>query len=77
MSKSGWVKKEVYDYVVKVGNNISDIKHELREATIEKYKSASVMLSSLEQGELMKIIVQLSGAKKGIEVGTFTGYSAL
>ena len=25
----------------------------------------------------MKIIVQLSGAKKGIEVGTFTGYSAL
>ena len=35
------------------------------------------MLCSQEQGELMKMLVQLSGAKKGIEVGTFTGYSAL
>ena len=77
MSKSEWVKEEVYDYVIKVGNNISDIKQELREATKEKFESASAMLSTPEQGELMKMMVQVSGAKKGIEIGTFTGYSAL
>eukprot|EP00345_Euplotes_harpa_P005782 CAMPEP_0168327086 /NCGR_PEP_ID=MMETSP0213-20121227/5693_1 /TAXON_ID=151035 /ORGANISM="Euplotes harpa, Strain FSP1.4" /LENGTH=177 /DNA_ID=CAMNT_0008329933 /DNA_START=153 /DNA_END=686 /DNA_ORIENTATION=+ len=31
----------------------------------------------MDQAELMKILVQISGAKKGIEVGVFTGYSSL
>lgn len=35
------------------------------------------MLSAVDQGELMQMIIKLTGAKKGIEVGTFTGYSAL
>ena len=34
-------------------------------------------VTAIEQAELMKMMVKLSGAKKGIEVGTFTGYSAL
>ena len=35
------------------------------------------MLTSKDQSELMKLMVKISGAKRGIEVGTFTGYSAL
>lgn len=35
------------------------------------------MLSGAIQGELLRIIVQTSGAKRILELGTFTGYSAI
>jgi predicted O-methyltransferase YrrM len=35
------------------------------------------MLSGALQGELMRILVQISGAKRVLELGTFTGYSAI
>ena len=35
------------------------------------------MLTAQDQAELMKMLVQITGAKKGIEIGVFTGYSAL
>mmetsp|Transcript_10581 Transcript_10581/g.7906 ORF Transcript_10581/g.7906 Transcript_10581/m.7906 type:complete len:137 (+) Transcript_10581:119-529(+) len=37
----------------------------------------AIMLTSPDITNHMKFLVKLSGAKKGIEVGTFTGYSAL
>lgn len=37
----------------------------------------TVMLSAPDQAEHMKFLVKMSKAKKGIELGTFTGYSAL
>lgn len=35
------------------------------------------MLSGAIQGQLMRMIVQMSGAKDILELGTFTGYSAI
>ena len=35
------------------------------------------MLSGAIQGELLRIIVQTTGAKRILELGTFTGYSAI
>lgn len=35
------------------------------------------MLSGAVQGQLMKMIVEMTGAKRVIELGTFTGYSAI
>ena len=35
------------------------------------------MLSGAVQGQLMRMIVQMSGAKDILELGTFTGYSAI
>ena len=35
------------------------------------------MLSGSIQGQLMRMIVQISGAKNILELGTFTGYSAI
>lgn len=35
------------------------------------------MLSGSIQGELLRIIVRISGAKRILELGTFTGYSAI
>ena len=35
------------------------------------------MLSGAVQGQIMRLLVQLSGAKRILELGTFTGYSAV
>lgn len=35
------------------------------------------MLSGALQGELMRILIQISGARRVLELGTFTGYSAI
>lgn len=35
------------------------------------------MLSGAVQGQIMRMIVQMSGAKQALELGTFTGYSAI
>ena len=35
------------------------------------------MLSGAVQGQIMRMLVQLSGASRILELGTFTGYSAI
>uniref|UniRef100_A0A7S3KC42 SAM-dependent methyltransferase n=1 Tax=Euplotes crassus TaxID=5936 RepID=A0A7S3KC42_EUPCR len=75
--KQAWTKPELYEFILNTGCRISETKNNLREETKEKIGRLAVMLSSQEQGELMKLLVAISGAKKGIEVGVFTGYSAL
>lgn len=48
---------------------------ELRVRTMDL--AESMMQISPEQGQLMQILLQVMGARRAIEVGTFTGYSAL
>jgi caffeoyl-CoA O-methyltransferase len=52
-----------------------DALQRLRVAT-RPLKSGGMQISP-EQGQLMALLVQALGAKKTLEVGTFTGYSAL
>lgn len=47
----------------------------LREAT-RRHPRANMQISP-EQGQFMQLLVKLIGARRTIEVGTFTGYSAL
>lgn len=47
----------------------------LREAT-RKHPRGGMQISP-EQGQFMQLLVRLVGAKRTIEIGTFTGYSAL
>jgi predicted O-methyltransferase YrrM len=47
----------------------------LREAT-RSHPRAGMQISA-EQGQLMSLLVKLVGARQTIEIGTFTGYSAL
>ena len=65
------------DYLKFTGNRISDVKTELREETEKKYPALAEMLTSLQGGELIKSLVMIHKGVKGIELGTFTGYSAL
>ncbi|MGH8216572.1 MAG: class I SAM-dependent methyltransferase [Rhodanobacteraceae bacterium] len=47
----------------------------LRKATAEHPRGG--MQISPEQGQFMQLLVKLIGARRAIEIGTFTGYSAL
>jgi len=67
----------LYDYVVKHGHNGDPILNELAAETASKLGRVSMMQISPEQGTLMTILARAIGARSAIEVGTFTGYSAI
>ncbi|HCP50441.1 MAG: class I SAM-dependent methyltransferase [Pseudomonadota bacterium] len=68
--------ESVYSYLLQSGIQESSIAYELRVKTQESTPWHMMQISP-EQGAFMALLVRLIGAKKTIEVGTFTGYSAL
>lgn len=67
--------REIHDYVLRCASREPDVLAELRAATASLPDSA--MQIGSDQGQLMALLVKLIGAKQCIEIGTFTGYSAL
>jgi len=66
---------ELYDYVLDVGLREPEVLQHLREATEEE--DMSVMRSAPEQGQFMAMLLKLMGAKRVLEIGTYTGYGTL
>lgn len=66
---------EAYEYFLQVGIREPAILHELRQHTARL--SSHRMQISPEQGQLMAMLIKLTNASSIIEVGTYTGYSAL
>ncbi len=65
----------VYKYMLEHSLRESDACRQLREETASM--KMGMMQVSPEQGQFMAFLVQLTGARRALEVGTFTGYSAL
>ncbi|MGH6624004.1 MAG: class I SAM-dependent methyltransferase [Burkholderiaceae bacterium] len=65
----------LYDYVLDVSLREHPELVALREATRTHPRAA--MQISPEQGQLMALLVRLANARRTIEIGVFTGYSAL
>jgi predicted O-methyltransferase YrrM len=65
----------LYEYLLRVSLREPDVLRRLREETAA-LEDARMQIGP-EQGQLMALLVQMLGAKKTLEVGTFTGYSAL
>jgi len=65
----------LYDYLLSVSLREPEILLKLREETARH--PMSQMQIAPEQGQFMALLVQLMGATKTLEVGVFTGYSAL
>ncbi len=66
---------QLYDYLLKVSLRESEVQKALREETA-KMPEHNMQISP-EQGQFMRLLVQLIGAQNGIEIGVFTGYSTL
>lgn len=65
----------LYEYALSVGLREPDVFRQLREET-GKLAEGEMQIAP-EQGPFLALLLQLMGAKKCLEVGTFTGYSAL
>ena len=70
-----YIDDNIYDYIL--NNSLRDlpILKKLREETIKMPEGR--MQISCDQGQFMDLLVRIMGAKKIVEVGTFTGYSTL
>ncbi|RXZ44535.1 class I SAM-dependent methyltransferase [Crenobacter cavernae] len=65
----------LYDYLLGVGVNESPALARLREETAN-HRLAKMQLAP-EQGALLQWLVRLTGARRYLEIGVFTGYSSL
>lgn len=74
--KSFFLSPEIQQYLIGHGTPPDAVQLALIEETTA-LGGISMMQISPEQGAFMTLITKLVGAKNAIEVGTFTGYSAL
>ena len=65
----------LYRYMTSVSLREPDVLRRLRDETAALPQNS--MQISPEQGQFMGLLVELTGARKCLEIGTFTGYSAL
>ena len=62
-------------YLLDVSLHEPDACRRLREQTLEM--TEAMMISSPEQVQLIAILAKMLGARQGLEIGTFTGYTSL
>ena len=67
----------LYDYVLAHGHNSDPLLEDLARETQEKLGRRAGMQIAPEQGAFMTLLARAIGARRAIEVGTFTGYSAI
>ncbi len=67
---------EIYRYLLEHSLREPELLRRLREETARMTKWANMQIAP-EQGQFMGLLVQLIGARRALEIGTFTGYSAL
>jgi caffeoyl-CoA O-methyltransferase len=65
----------LYEYVLSVSVREPEVLRDLRAETA-KLSEAGMQIGP-DQGQFMSLLIKLIGAKRTLEVGTFTGYSAL
>lgn len=70
------ITQTLYDYLLTNGTRESAAARDLRAHTLSTTRAHRMQVSP-EQGAFMQLLVRLLGARRTLEVGTFTGYSAL
>ncbi|GAA2334659.1 class I SAM-dependent methyltransferase [Streptomyces cuspidosporus] len=76
-SKSTPITDELYAYMLGHNPPLDPVQRELVEVTHARLPEVAGMQSAEEQGPLLAFLVRLTGARHIVEVGTFTGFSAL
>jgi caffeoyl-CoA O-methyltransferase len=71
------VNPALSDYLVAHSEPADDVLRDLAEETHRDLARQSGMQISHDEGELLTMLVRLTGARRAVEVGTFTGYSSI
>jgi caffeoyl-CoA O-methyltransferase len=75
--RSRFTERAIDEYSARHSTGPDALQHELQLVTAERTGPASGMQIGDDQAVLMEMIVRSMGATRAVEVGTFTGYSAL
>jgi caffeoyl-CoA O-methyltransferase len=68
---------ELYAYAVEHGARQDDVLRRLAEETERELGDVAIMQIAPDQGAFMTLLMRLMGAMRALELGTFTGYSAI
>jgi len=68
---------ELQKYIFTYGINEHPLQKEIREYTEKNLGNSAIMQISPDQGALLQFIIKSSNIQNCLEIGTFTGYSAL
>lgn len=71
------ISPELQAYIVDHTDPVDPVLAELVEETARLYPDRKGMQIGTEQGAFITLLTRIQGARDAIEVGTFTGYSAL
>lgn len=71
------ITDELYAYMLAHNPPLDEVQRDLVETTYARLPDHAGMQSAEEQGPLLAFLVRLTGARHIVEVGTFTGFSAL
>ncbi|UCE85817.1 MAG: O-methyltransferase, partial [Deltaproteobacteria bacterium] len=74
--KSFFLSPELHDYLVRHGSPPDAVAGELIAET-KRLGALSMMQVAPEEGAFLTVLTRALEARRAIEVGTFTGYSAL
>lgn len=75
--KSFFLSADVHEYLLEHAAPIDDVQRWLIEETQSRVSDFSMMQIAPEQGAFMTMLTRLLGVRRAVEIGTFTGYSAL
>jgi len=70
-------EESVSDYLLAHSTAQDDVLTRLAEETRTTFPDAAGMQITADEGALLTMLAQLTGARNAVEVGTFTGYSSI
>ncbi|UVS78312.1 O-methyltransferase [Actinokineospora sp. UTMC 2448] len=68
---------DLSDYLLAHSSPADELLRELAEETARSFPDALSMQISHDEGEFLTMLVRITGARRAVEVGVFTGYSSL
>jgi len=72
-----WLDPAVAQYAIDRSTRPDDLQRRLIAETAERLGPRATMQISSDEGVFLQIMTRVTGARRAVEVGTFTGYSAL
>jgi caffeoyl-CoA O-methyltransferase len=75
--KSFFLTPDIHEYLIEHAVAVDEVQQFLIDETVAKLPNNVSMQISPEQGAFMTLFTRLLNVKSAVEVGTFTGYSAL
>ncbi|HZQ78609.1 MAG TPA: class I SAM-dependent methyltransferase [Acidimicrobiia bacterium] len=76
-SRSKFIEPAIAAYALEHSSGPDGVQLELQHVTAERTGTAAGMQIGDDQAVLLEILARATGARRAVEIGTFTGYSAL